>query len=322
MRLSRALQNKTLTPDEAVAEEKFPYFPAFVKVANRKVVVIGGGEAAAGKLRLLCRTEARITVIASNLCADIRQMRDTGLITHEGRPFTPGMLDGAVMVFDGGGDDLVTQEVEVAAKARNIPVNVVDQTDRCDFITPAILDRAPVMVAICTGGSAPALARILRQRLEAAIPTSIGSLAAIARNTREMVSCLLPDGRRRNQFWTYFFNGNRDGLQFSGAQEPRWAVMDAIRDFTARKDASSCRLRRFDISETDPLRLTYAVIQAIETADVIYHTSGISKPILSFARRDAKVRKLTQESPLRYADATRASGAYQPRIVCLDWIAR
>ncbi|WP_259781066.1 precorrin-2 dehydrogenase/sirohydrochlorin ferrochelatase family protein [Aestuariispira ectoiniformans] len=322
MRLSRALQNKTLKPDEAVAEEKFPYFPAFVKVANRKVVVIGGGEAAAGKLRLLCRTEARITVIASNLCADIRQMRDTGLITHEGRPFTPGMLDGAVMVFDGGGDDFVTQEVEAAAKARNIPVNVVDQTDRCDFITPAILDRAPVMVAICTGGSAPALARILRQRLEAAIPTSVGPLAAMARSARGMVASLLPDGRIRNRFWTYFFTDWGRGARPESSDTPREVVLAAMRDFVDREKDPSSGPRRIDICETDPMRLPYGVIRAIETAEIIYFDPRIPKEILGFARRDATLQELTCCSHLAHGDQIGALDTCEMQALYLTWTIR
>src|SRR5690606_35494479 len=176
----------------------------------KKVVVLGGGEVAAGKLRLLLRSQADITVIAPELCTDIATMVDTGTIRWEAAPFVDTMLNGAVMIFDAADDMHLSRRVKVAAKRRNILLNVVDTTEHCDFIVPAILDRAPVMVTISTGGCAPALARIMRQRLETTLPASMSQLASLARSARKRVATHLPDNVARQRFWTHFF---QNGLQ-------------------------------------------------------------------------------------------------------------
>ena len=185
----RAPQNKALG-SPAIADqpdEKFAYFPAFVKVQGKKVVVIGGGDVAAGKLRLLMRSHADITVIAPELCDDIARMHANGKIRWESSPFVDTMINGAAMVFDASDNPHLTTRVEAAAKRRNILLNVVDKTAHCDFIVPAILDRAPVMITISTGACAPALARILRQRLETVFPATLSNIAKIARDARDTV---------------------------------------------------------------------------------------------------------------------------------------
>lgn len=322
MSICRVPLNRATIPREDRAEEKFSYFPAFVKVADRKVIVVGGGKMAAGKLRLLRRTEADIVVVAAGLCPDIRAMCDAGVIRHEAGPFMPAMLDGAALVFVADGEDVLTQRVRAAAKARNIPVNVVDQTEECDFITPAILDRAPVMVAISTSGCAPALARILRQRLEAAIPASVGPLAAIARNTRGMIAGLVPDGRRRNRFWTYFFRDNMRGVQPCDTGGSRPVVMDTLRRFVRQEGSGARRLEEYDIGETDPMRLAYGVIRAIETADIIYFDPRIPKQILAFARRDASLVEHPCQAPLTAVDRNVIPADTDAVAVYLNWVTK
>lgn len=271
--------------------EKFSYFPAFVSVAGRKVVVFGGGKAALGKLRLLLRTEAAITVVSQNLSLEIQAMHERNEITHVKTDFDPAVVQGAVLVFDAGGDEALTAQIRQEAAKHNIFVNVVDRTEACDFITPAILDRAPVMVTISTNGCAPALARMLRQRLELAIPNHVGKLAAVARDTRRLVVERLTSGFDRNRFWTRFFQDEavrKDVVERD--LDARRVTITALQRFfgdNAKEKAQGIGMRHIGVSVTDPQELPKPVATAIQTADVILHDGAISGDILALARRDA-----------------------------------
>ena len=288
----RAPQNNRGLQSDSTAHagtlENFAYFPAFIHVTGKKVVVLGGGEVALGKLRLLVRSQATITVIAAEICDDIRTMAREGLITWECAPFVDTMVNGAVMVFDAADDPYLTTRVQAATKRRNILLNVVDRTQHCDFIVPAILDRAPVMITISTGASAPALARIIRQRLETVLPASMSELARIARDARQKVADHLHDNISRQRFWTHFF---QRGLHDGTAQpNDKRDIDDALRQFIP--DGSSAtvpggQVMNAEIHADNAFDLPHGIARAIETADIVFHEDHIAEDILALARRDA-----------------------------------
>ncbi len=294
----RAPQNSTANTGSALgpepnAQETFPFFPAFVHVTGKKVIVLGGGEVAAGKLRLLLRSQADISVIAPELCTDIATMVDTGAIRWEPAPFVDTMLNGAVMIFDAADDMQLTRRVKVAAKRRNILLNVVDKTKHCDFIVPAILDRAPVMVTISTGGCAPALARIIRQRLETTLPASMSQLAKLARSARRRVAAHLPDNVARQRFWTHFF---QNGLQDTHLSQSTPQDLDAALTRFVPEGSSATvpggQILHADVTADNAFDLAHGIARAIETSDIIFHMPGIAPDILGLARRDATVIEL------------------------------
>ncbi|WP_114088640.1 siroheme synthase [Thalassospira profundimaris] len=286
----RAPQNNI--PDSAASQnqagEKFGYFPAFVKVQDKKVVILGGGDVAAGKLRLLLRTHANITVIAAELCDDIARMYDTGQITWERQPFVDTMINGAVLVFDAADNPCLTKRVEKAAKRRNILLNVVDKTPHCDFIVPAILDRAPVMITISTGACAPALARILRQRLETVFPASLSHIARIAREARQTVATHLGDTLSRQRFWTRFF---QNVLQADFAEKiTMHNLLADLHQFTPQSSTTTIptgQLFKTSVSVNNAYDIPHGIARHIETSDIIFHDTAISPEILALARRDA-----------------------------------
>src|SRR4051812_49152486 len=130
-------------PDTAMQPEALPYLPIFMDLTDRPCLVVGSGEAAANKSALLRRAGARVIPVTES-------------------DFTPDHLAGAVLVVVASEDESLTRRVSAAARARGIPLNVVDKPALCDFIFPAILDRSPVIIAVSTGGLAPALARLIR----------------------------------------------------------------------------------------------------------------------------------------------------------------
>ncbi len=274
-------------------DEKFAYFPAFVNVHGKKIVVLGGGDIAAGKLRLLLRSHADVTVIAPELCDDIAQMYHAGDITWEPTPFVDTMINGATMVFDATDNPHLTKRVEAATKRRNILLNVVDRTAHCDFIVPAILDRAPIMITISTGACAPALARILRQRLETVFPMNLANIAKIARDARKTVAAHLTDSLARQRFWTQFF---QNALRTNNTEDvTRKNLANELRTFIPQGSSAtvpSGQFLRVMMSANNAYDIPHGIAGNIETADIIFHDRDVAPDILALARRDATLISL------------------------------
>lgn len=178
------------------------YFPIFVDLQGRRVVVVGGGEEALRKVRLLLKTDAVIEVVAPQLHAELAE---SSRVHWVGTEFRPALLDGAALVCSA--DKALNAQVSAEAQARGIPVNAVDEADISTFIVPSIVDRDPVVVAIGTEGTAPVLGQSIRAKIDGLLPHSLGKVAARAQGLRERVANLVPAGNRRRAFWHDFFFG-------------------------------------------------------------------------------------------------------------------
>src|SRR5258706_3837299 len=156
-----------------------------MSLRGRPCVLVGGGEVAARKARLLLEADARVTVIAPVLGPTLTRLVAKGKVEHRVESFAESQLEGNVLVFAATDERAVNERIYQAASARGIPVNVADQPALCTFIMPSIVDRSPVVIAVSTGGAAPVLARLLRARLETLIPVSYGRLASLVAKFRE-----------------------------------------------------------------------------------------------------------------------------------------
>ena len=164
------------------------YFPLFADLERADVLVVGGGEQAAQKVRLLRKTQARITVVAETATAELAELERQGAIVIVRRPFSPNDLDGKRLAYAATGDRALDAAISRAAQDRGVPINVVDAAELSTFITPAIVDRSPVTVAIGTEGAAPVLAREIKTRLESWLPANLGVLAERAQSLRSLVA--------------------------------------------------------------------------------------------------------------------------------------
>lgn len=189
-------------------EDKLIAFPAFIKVEGKKVAIFGNGDEAFAKLRLLSNSRADIIVYADAPQDDLVKFatKENHQIIRE--KFHVNQLQDAVMVFAGTGDELLDQRIVSAARAQKIPANAVDQPQWCDFYTPALVNRAPLSIAIGTEGAGPVLAQIIRARLDQMLSPSLGPLARLAQQYRKAVDLLLPRGVTRRVFWRRFFTGD------------------------------------------------------------------------------------------------------------------
>src|SRR5215468_9854052 len=183
------------------------YFPLFADLAEADVLVVGGGEAAARKVRLLRKTSARITVVAETVTEELRGLAERGAIAILPRAFLSRDLHGQRLVYAATGDGLCDSAVSRAAKARGIPVNVIDAPALSTFITPAIVDRDPVTVAIGTEGAAPVLARQIKTLIETLLPANLGTLARRARDLRHAIARAVADPRARRRLWERLLGG-------------------------------------------------------------------------------------------------------------------
>lgn len=279
---------------EGLAEppaEPLPYLPIFLEVRGRPCLLLGDGEAAAAKAALLLRAGARVRLLAEAPCEALAAELHAGRIERVEGPFTPALLQGAALAIDDGGDEARLARLRPACRAAGVPLNVIDRPAHCDFIVPAILDRSPVVVAVSTGGAAPALARLLRQRLERALPPGLGRLARLAAAFRGRVGETLASSRLRQRFWDRAL-AEESAAALSALDEADAAArLEALlREVAAGEEAGEVAL--VDAGPGDPGLLTLAAARAIERADVILHAASVAPATLALARREARLLPL------------------------------
>ncbi len=259
------------------------YFPLFLDLDNRKAVVIGGGEEALRKVRLLLKTTAKISVIAPRLHDELMGYVKEGRLAWVAKSFAPALLDDAALVYSA--DERLHRDVAIAARDRGIPVNAVDDAALSTFITPSIVDRDPVIVAIGTEGTSPVLSMGLRSKIEALLPQTLGSLAVAAGHLRDRVADVVPHGNRRRSFWQrYFFGSIRESFLAGDAKSYTHELEAALIDDSS---PSIGRVSLVGAGPGDPELLTLKAQRKLQEADVIVHDRLIGPGILELARRDA-----------------------------------
>jgi len=264
------------------------YFPAFFDLKDKPCLVVGGGETAAQKIRLLRKAGARITVVAREPVAEIIDLADSGDLEIQQRGFVEGDLRGRVLAIGAAGDDDLDLRLSEAAQRLGVPVNIVDRPALSSFTVPAIVDRDPVVVTISSGGTAPLLARKLRARIETLLPARLGRLARLADSFREAVKALRAPGTARRLFWEEFFGG------------PIAEEVLAGRESRAREKAITLVNRRVSFGSFegtvaivgagpgDPDLLTLRAADLLQGAEVIVYDKLVGPGILDRARRDAE----------------------------------
>jgi uroporphyrin-III C-methyltransferase/precorrin-2 dehydrogenase/sirohydrochlorin ferrochelatase len=259
------------------------YFPLFLDLDNRKAVIIGGGDEALCKARLLLKTKAKINIIAPVLHDELASYLKEGRILWLAKSFAPALLDDAALVYSTDND--LHHDVSVAARDRGIPVNAVDDAALSTFITPSIVDRDPVVVAIGTEGTSPVLGMGLRSRIEALLPQALGSLAVAASHLRDRVADVVPHGNRRRSFWQrYFFGSIRESFLAGDTPSYTRELEAALIDDSS---PSVGRVSLVGAGPGDPELLTLKAQRKLQEADVIVHDRLIGPGILELARRDA-----------------------------------
>ncbi len=259
------------------------YFPVFLRLRGSRVLVVGGGEVAARKIRLLLRGAARIEVVAAGLNAELTALADAASIAHVASAFAPSQLAGCRLVIAATDDAQLNRAVAAAADAAQVPVNVVDDAALSSFITPSIIDRAPLQVAISTGGAAPVLARRLRERLEAWLPAGYGRLAAFLHAQRPRVAAMGEVPLRR-AVWERFLDGPGAEAALRGDEAAATAELERL---LAGAPAGG-EVYLVGAGPGDPDLLTFRALRLMQQADVVLYDRLLPAAILDLVRRDAE----------------------------------
>ena len=262
------------------------YIPIHVDTKDARILIVGGESAAEAKLRTLIKTEADLHVVAPEINPEIARWVEAGRITYSAREFEVTDLDGVRLVYAATEDDDINLEVGELAREIGLLVNAADQKEACDFITPALVDRSPVIVSIGTEGTSPSLARAVKTDLEARLPSGLGKLALIINDLRAKVKAAIPPLSKRQLFWADIFDGKDlvSQLRVSG-EELTQRVDDKLAGHVKDKTGSVALVGS---GPGNPDLLTLAARQKLHSADVIIYDRLVSQGVLDFGRREAE----------------------------------
>jgi uroporphyrin-III C-methyltransferase / precorrin-2 dehydrogenase / sirohydrochlorin ferrochelatase len=266
------------------------YLPVFVRLKDQAVVLVGGGQVALRKAHWLLRAGAQLTVVAPSLVPELAAAAADGTLRHIPAQFTAEHLADAVVVVAATPERAVNSAVSQAARARHIPVNVVDDAELSSFIFPAIIERDPVLVAVGTCGQAPVLARRIREQIEALLPARLGALARFMGARRATTQRALAAAARR-PFWERIVRGPVAAHVLAN-DEPA-AAQAFARELTAARLTSAPAGNLGEVyligaGPGDPDLLTLRALQLLQQADVILYDRLANPQLLELARRDAE----------------------------------
>jgi uroporphyrin-III C-methyltransferase/precorrin-2 dehydrogenase/sirohydrochlorin ferrochelatase len=266
-------------------EDKLAAFPAFFKVEGEKVAIFGNGDEAFAKLRLLANTRADIVVYSDDPDGDLLDFANKNGATLINAKFSEDLLDHSVMVFAGTGIAELDRKIVAAARLKRIPANAVDQPDYCDFYTPALVNRAPLAIAIGTEGAGPVLGQIVRARIDQMLSPSLGPLARLAQQYRKAVDHMLPRGVTRRVFWRRFFTGDiADHVAMGNTSQARRIATRILRE---REEAQG-HVWLVGAGPGAVDLLTLRAQRVMMEADVILYDALVPEDVVNMGRRDAE----------------------------------
>lgn len=266
------------------------FMPFFFDLKNRTCLFVGGGNIATRKARLISKAGARIVVVSPYVTDEMQALVKESHGKCHFRKFEDTDLECAMMVICATDDNEVNKKVSRLSQAQKLPVNVVDSPDLCSIITPAIVDRSPLMIAITSGGEAPVLARQIRSKLEVMFPSSYGALAKIASRFRHLVKDKLISGEQRLRFWQSVFEGSIAEKVFSGkidsAEKDIHELLDSYQQLETKELSGEVYL--VGGGPGDPDLLTFKALRLMQQADVVLYDRLVSDAVLNLVRRDAE----------------------------------
>jgi siroheme synthase-like protein len=225
-------------------KKKYPYYPIYLDIEGRNVIIIGGGNVCARKAETMMNYGARVTVVSPEFTAEIEGWSAEGCLVLRRKKYEPADLDDANIVIASTDDQSVNEQIAADCRARRIPVNVVDVTHLCEFIVPAIIEKNGIQIAISTGGKSPALARTLKEDLQRTVGPEYSEINDLLGSLRESAKSVLPTDIDRKRFF--------DGIIAKG-------VLPMLREGRSREAyetiAEECRTNGVAVSDLLKARL-------------------------------------------------------------------
>lgn len=263
------------------------YFPIFLDTTDLTCLVVGAGEVAARKVELLLKTSAHITVVAPWVCDTVQRFAKEEKIQLIVRPYNESDLTNKQMVFVATDNSELNAQIHDQARVQKILVNVVDNTPLCQFITPSIVDRSPIIIAMSSGGVAPVLLRYLRQKLESVIPQKVSLLGQFSEKFRESVKKRFKSVTERRYFWEDVLDGDiAENVLQGNNQLAEKKFLEKLEAEDASKTVGEVYL--VGAGPGDPDLLTFRALRLMQKADVVVYDRLVSPEILELVRRDAE----------------------------------
>ncbi|MCB1628303.1 MAG: uroporphyrinogen-III C-methyltransferase [Xanthomonadales bacterium] len=268
---------------------KRTWVPLFLDLSGQRVLVVGGGEVAERKLRLLLDSGADLRVVAPEATASVQAWQREGRLQWLAQDFDAAVLSDARLVIAATDQPEVNATVAKAARAAGIWVNAVDQPEAGDVAVPAQLRRGPLTVAIGTDGAAPVLGRRLRARIESLLPERVGDLLALLQRHRAALRRRWPDPVERRRAYESLLDGEFAVLVEAGRLADAEAhLLDRLRSTDTAQAEAVGSVALVGAGPGDPALLTLAALRELQSADVIVHDRLVSDAVLALARRDAE----------------------------------
>lgn len=264
--------------------------PFFFDLKNRTCLFVGGGGIATRKARLIAKAGARLVVVSPYITDEMQKLVATSSGECHFREFEKKDLDLGMLIICATDNNNVNREVSELAQAQRLPVNVVDSPSLCSIITPAIVDRSPLMIAITSGGEAPVLARQMRAKLEVMFPSSYGVLATIASKFRGVVKETLTSGEQRLRFWQSVFEGPVAEKAFAGRIVEAEAGIQSLLETYQQAGNATLQGEVYLVGggPGDPDLLTFKALRLMQQADIVLYDRLVSEGVLNLVRRDAE----------------------------------
>ena len=279
------------------------YLPIFMDVNSKSVLVIGGGEVASRKVDLLLSANANVTVLSPTLNMTLQRYADSGKINTICACYDVSYLSDYLMVWVTTDNGTLNQQIWQDCQARQLLVNVADQPHLCAFITPSIIDRSPLQIAISSAGTSPVLIRYIREKLESLLPASLGQLADFSGRQRETVKQRFSSGTARRRFWERFFSSG--ALALSTDETQLQAEFD--HQLSAETEVAMGDIYLLK-TPADTELLTLKALRLMQQSDVVVYGDDIHADFIELCRRDAERRPCDQLQLADIAVARRAQG--------------
>ena len=263
------------------------HYPIFLDTKGKRILFAGAGEAVLAKLRLVLRTDAEIIVIGTGGGADLAGWAQSGRITYHDRAYVSGDGAGVRLAMIATGDDVQDAMIANDLRQSGCLVNLIDRLDQSDFITPALVDRDPVIAAISTSGTAPVLARKIKAMIEAVLPQNLGAMAVWADQKRAALEQRLGKLGRRKLWERFFDSGGIESFGAGGAP-----AADDLLDSLAALPVGAI------VIVPDQQNMTPDQAQAVRHADIIATRVELSPRVTESARREARIDRLVPEQTI------------------------
>ncbi|MEX0373258.1 siroheme synthase CysG [Spiribacter roseus] len=271
-----------------------PFYPIFLRLKQRQVLVIGGNIEAERKVRRLSRAGAQITVIADALTEDLAAFAADGVIEWMKPPVEPRHLGDRHLIVVADAAPATLEWVRDQAERQGVPFNAVDQLEQCSAIVPSVVDRSPLMIAVSSAGTAPELARMTRSRIERMLRPGSGRLASLLSELRVPIRTRYPEIPKRRQFLNWAMTGPPADAADQG--DDNAAANHILESLADQRQTPTGEVMLVGAGPGDPELLTLRALRAIQSADVIAYDGLMDPSILDYARRDAKLLSVAKRA--------------------------